>query len=174
MIGLSLPGVAITSLATLALSANNLRYAPILVETPIVIDQLVCEITTASAGGTTVRMAIYAADTDWQPGALIVDSGTVAADAIAVKTASVAVVLSPGRYLTAINTDSTPTLRRLIGGSNLFGIHPNIGANPLISQFGLAVAYGAFLNPGTVWASGAEAVSSSPPNHFVFLRVATP
>lgn len=172
--GLSLPGCAITSVNTAALSNGSIRYAPILVETAITIDQLVIEVTT-NVGGTHARVGIYAADLNWQPGALVVDGGSLdTGAAAAVVAATVNVTLPPGRYLTAINSDGAPTLRRIIGGSNLWGMLPTLGASPLINAISVASAFGAFQDPGVQWASGGVSGSASPPNHFVFLHVATP
>src|SRR6188508_2823782 len=82
-----IPGVETIAGGTVALTANQIRYEPFIVNSTITLDQLICEITTNSAGGTTVRVGIYAANTDWQPTTLIVDAGTLDASANAIKIA---------------------------------------------------------------------------------------
>ena len=65
-----------------------------------------CEVTTTGTA-TLLRLGLYAADADWQPGALIVDGGTVDATGTGNKSASVNVVLQPGNYLAALNANNS-------------------------------------------------------------------
>ena len=78
---LSLPGVALLgTVSTLTQAANFVRYFPMLVSTPITIDQLSTEVTSAAAAGKLLRMGIYAADTAWQPMSVVCDTGALAAE----------------------------------------------------------------------------------------------
>ena len=165
------PGVELSATGTVAIAANVLRYEPFITNTTITIDQLALEVTTASAGGTTLRMGIYNADTDWQPTSLIVDAGTVAADSLGVKTASISQTLSPGRYLKVINSDSTPTLRTGRGGSALLGAQSTLTSAPFFTP-SVATAYAAFTAAGVAWTT--LITSGSPPVHYVFCRVSVP
>ena len=158
-----------SAVATFALTAGQMRYEPIYVTTPLTIDQIACEVTSAGAGGTTIRMGIFTADTDLQPTGLVVDGGTVAADgATGMRSVSVSVTLTPGRYLMALNTDSTATMRSLRGGSMLSGFGTTLGTSPWINLV-VTLAYAAFSGPGTAWT--APAASSAPPNHILVVRV---
>lgn len=168
----SLPGVETSTSNVAAIAANTARYSPIYVATPIVIDQMALEITTNSAASTTCRMGIYNADRAWQPTTLVVDAGTVAADSNGVKTASVNVALSPGRYLLVINSDAGPTLRIVRGGARYFGIANGIGASPFNIDGRVAQTYGAFPATGDQW--GTNPGGSTPIFYFCFVRIATP
>lgn len=166
----SIPGVDITTVATLALVANTVRYEPFLVVTPITLDQLACEVTSSGAGGTTCRMGIYNADSNWQPTTLVLDAGTVTADSNAIKAISVNQTLTPGRYLFAINSDGAPTMRTLVGGSRFLGYQ--LGANAILNRLTVAQAYGVFPGTGTAIAAPGAGTSAIP--HIVACRVGTP
>lgn len=168
----SIPGVEPTATATQVIAANIVRYCPILVVTPITIDQLMIEVTGAGAGGTTARLGIYVADTSWQPGALIVDAGTVAVDSLGVKAAGVGVTLQPGRYLTALNSDGAPTLRVVRGGGMYTGFNVALGATPGISSPNVAQAYGVFPGTGTAW-TGAGGTALGP-LQYIWSRISVP
>lgn len=169
---LSLPGVNISSVGTVAQAANFVRYFPIKLETVMAFDQLVCEVTGAGAGGTTARMGIYHRDKDWVPGDLIVDGGTVAVDGTGVKTASISVILGPGRYYLCWNTDGTPTVRSVRGFPPNGHLLPTLGASPIVISLRGTQTYGAFPATGTV----IDSVSGStiPMDYWVFLRASTP
>jgi hypothetical protein len=170
---LALPGVSLSgSVVTLALSANQVRYFPVLVRSAITVDQIAVEVQANSGVGTTIRLGIFNADTDWQPSGLVVDGGTVAADSNGFKAASVNTPLPAGRYLLALNSDSTPTLRSIRGGSQFVGFISTLGASPYIFARTAVLAYGAFTGPGTAW-STAQA-NSAPPDNVIFLRVSVP
>lgn len=169
---MSVPGVEGQSSTTFAITNNQVRYELFFVATQITLDQLVIEVTTNAGAGTTARLGIYNCDTDLQPTTLILDAGTVAVDANAVKTISINQTLSPGRYLFATNSDATPTLRAVRGGSMLWGYSQNLGAGTFIATPNAVQAYGAFPATGTVWTNAGT--SSAPPIHTVFCRVSTP
>ena len=166
----SVPGVDAVAVSSVVLTANNDRYEPIIVVTPITLDRLAVEVTAASAGGTTIRLAIFTAGPDWQPTALVIDAGTVAADANAIVTATINQALAAGRYLFALNSDAGPTLRTIQGGSRMPGYQ--LGANAIINRMTVARTYGAFSSPGT--AVAAPGASTTPMQHAIFCRVSAP
>lgn len=168
-----IPGVEATGVATVALTANQARYEQWIVDTPITIDQLLCETTGAGAGGTTIRMGIYNADVDWQPLGLVVDAGTVTADTLAVKTLSIAQTLAAGRYLCEINSDGTPTMRCLRAGAMLAGYAVAFGAAPFVASLTVGQTYGALPGTGLAW-TALNAGGGSPAQHCVICRVITP
>lgn len=169
---LTIPGVALSAVSTAVLSANQDRYTPVEIFTPITLDQLAIEVTTASGAGTTIRMAIYAQGIDGNPGALIVDAGTVAADSTGVKAASINTTLQPGRYLLAINSDSTPTVRCVRGTTRHGWIDPSLGGALFVRQLRANRTYAAFPDPGT--AIGSTATAANPLDYSVFCRISTP
>jgi hypothetical protein len=170
VISYTLPGVETFAATTLAVSANVIRYFPILVVTPITLDQLAVEVTAAGAGSTTARLGIFNADADWQPGTLVVDGGTVATDSTGVKTATINTTLQPGRYLLALNSDGGATLRGRHGGTRYAGFPAAIGA-AFMATMTKSLAYAAFGSPGTAWDTQ---LTSSGFIYIVFCRVSTP
>ena len=100
----SIPNAQWQANSTQAVVANQVRYNGFSIDQPITVSALVCEVTTTGTA-TLLRLGLYAADADWQPGALIVDGGTVDATGTGNKSASVNVVLQPGNYLAALNAN---------------------------------------------------------------------
>lgn len=129
----STPGFWTTGAATSPLFANVCMYFGYWVATPITVDQVAIEQTTAAAAGKLMRMGLIAADKYWQPtGSALIDSGNFAADgANGVKTYTPGspVTLPAGRYLGVIHSDGAPTLRAW-AGAGLGDSHPTtLGAN---------------------------------------------
>jgi hypothetical protein len=171
-----LPGCEWQANSTQAIIANQVRYNGFIVDTPITIDQLVCEIS-ATGTATLLRMAIYAADTDWQPtGAPVVDGGTVSAASAVALSATVSTVLQPGRYLTAINADGTATLRSWRGDGTRggWGIAPALGAGSQNTIVTATQTFGAFPTPGTAFVSGGVVAGNTAPTHVMLVRISAP
>ena len=169
----SLPGVdTYGSVSTATINADALRYETILVTTPITLDQLAIEVTTASGtGGSTARLGIYAADTDWQPSSLIVDGGTVATDSTGVKTVSINQALTPGRYLLVVNASHNFTARFVRGGSRYAGYAPALGASPYNQVMTVTSTYAALPSTVVPWTFTGTSTGTQ---HFIFCRVSTP
>jgi hypothetical protein len=166
------PGIDLTAIAAVAMVAGNMYYGPWFVESPITIDQIACEITSAAAAGKLLRIGLYRANVDWQPTDLLIDSGNIAADSPGVKTYAVSLVLPPGRYLGAMVSDGAPTIRWFRGGNKWMGIHPDMGATPFSQLHVYAHPFGAMKNPGGAW-TGFSATAGQPSNGVV-CRVLTP
>jgi hypothetical protein len=169
---LSKPGVELSTVSTQALTSGQVRYEPFWVDTQITLDRLFLEVTTAAAAGSKARLAIVPATTDWQPATTgVIDCGEVAVDAVAVVSLTIAQVLTQGRWLIAINTSGTPTLRAYRGGSKLMGATPSLGASALISSWTATLAYAAYADP----LPGATAGTAATPFvHTVLCRVSVP
>jgi len=170
---LSIPGYdGIGSTDTVAYIKDRVYYAPLYVRTPITIDQVTIEVTTAAGAGEKARAGIYDADKDWQPGALKVASAEMAIDAVAVVNTSItSTTLQEGRYLAAFNIEGNATFRIARYGL-VIGLYTNITGNLGIKSMYVASAYGALADPGTAWdtvAAGPEGVYQP-----VYLRVTTP
>lgn len=150
-INLIVPGVDWTGLTTNQLSANTIRYMPFLVRRKITVDTLYAEVTSPGSGGTTFRVGIYNATTGWQPSSLVLDAGTAAADSATVKTIAVNLTLPRGRYLIAINSDGTPTMRMMRGGSLYLGVLQAMGAVPYMMYGSVSAAYSTFASTGVPW-----------------------
>lgn len=171
----SVPGSDFSGITTRALTASRIYYSPWLVTTPITIDQLAIEVTTAGAAGKVARLAIYNADTDWQPASKVVDAGTVVVDpgaVPAVTTASVSVTLAPGRYLSALISDGTPTLRVWRATGRPFGLLAALGATSIITLTFVAGSGNALPDPGTAWTGTVGGGTAM--EHVILARVSTP
>ena len=170
----TIPGVGVTSQSTLALVTAADYFFPMLVSSTVTIDRLAAEVETAAgAVGVTFRMGLYRADTDWQPTALLLDSGTIGATSAGIRTYSpAATVLSPGRYLGVMAASSTPTMRTALGSVPGGAYLDTLGATMSITQFRNGRAYAAFPDPGTAWNAVTNAASN--PVNMVFLRISVP
>lgn len=170
---LSLPGARGVSDSTKAINANKVFYAPIIVTTPIVIDQVVLEVTVAAGAGEKARVGIYAADINWQPGALQVASAEIAIDAIAVVTTDITeTTLQEGRYLIALTVEGNATFTTMKTTLDVIGYKTTLGGTPCRDSVYVNKAYAALADPGTAWDSVTS--SSNPAWHAVWLRIKTP
>lgn len=170
---LSLPGIEGSAVATNTMAANEIRYSPWYVATPITIDSLWVDVSTAGAAGKLIRIGLYNADGGWNPTTLVTDGAVAADGATGPRTLSTgALALPAGRYLTAVNTDGTPALRGMRGSSKYLGYAVALGASPFITNWVVARAYGAFPSPGDAPTTGAA--SSSLFLSYVYCRVTVP
>jgi hypothetical protein len=169
----SIPGVVVTAIATTTVAQDTIRYTPILIPTTVTLDQLAIEVSTASGtGGSTARMGLYNADTDWQPTTLVVDGGTVATDSTGVKTASISQQLSPGRYLLAINASVNVACRAFRSGIPGNTLADSLGGSAFLSNLRVASAYAAFAGTGVV--ANAASSSSTPMEYVIVCRTSVP
>lgn len=170
---LTIPGVKGGWMGTYTLTAERLVYLPMLVHTAITIDQLVLEVETLDAGSS-IRMGIYKADVNWQPTDLVKDYGTVSGASTGVKTITYEQALAPGRYLLAIISDGTPTLRKLYAlASPDMALITTLGATPYVNYYYKASTYNGLANPGTAWDTLGTTVAT-PSMAVVFVRVKAP
>jgi len=164
------PGMGSTVASSTSLGINTDFYFPTYVATPIVVDQLAFEVSTAVAGNT--RIGLYAADRDYQPvGGPLADSGDISTAGLGVKTYTPAspIALPAGRYLTVLNSTVAPGVRIITGPT--FGISSTIGASPAFESGSVARTYAAFPTPGSLWTAGNIGNSG---RHPIFLRISQP
>lgn len=166
----SIPNAQWQANSTQAVVANQVRYNGFSIDQPITVSALVCEVTTTGTA-TLLRLGLYAADADWQPGALIVDGGTVDATGTGNKSASVSVVLPPGNYLTALNANGTATLRSWRGDGTRggWGIAAALGAGSQIAAVTATQTFGALPTPGTAFVSGGLSAGNTAPVHVMLM-----
>jgi hypothetical protein len=163
------------TVSTQAFSANFDIYVPFFTSTPIVVGLLSAEVTTLDSAKN-FRMGFYAADTDWQPiGAPLADSGDISTTTTGVKTYTpgTPILLSPGRYVSVVNTD-TATAAFRVGRGHLPGsaMQPAMGTSLFAQQFNVSRTHAAFPTPGTAWT--ASSVGTVPHFHVVFYQVSAP
>jgi hypothetical protein len=143
------------NVGTSALNVNEVRYVPMRIDYPITLTAFQFEVTTGPASNANIRIGIYAASEQLQPtGAPLYDSGSiaVASSFTGVKTTSnLSIVLAPGMYLVAANTDTAMTVRTFTSSSPM--IAAALGTTPMIQRVAATQTFGAFPNPGTAWTS---------------------
>jgi hypothetical protein len=148
------PGANLYQTGTLTVASGTDYYCPFYLQSAMVVDQLVFDVATLSAGN--ARAGIYAADTDWQPsGAPLADSGDISVNTTGLKTYTpgTPVALRRGRYLTVFNSSVTPTLNTDLGSMpGLSAVQSSgLGSSPFQAEWRVARAYAAFPTPGTAW-----------------------
>lgn len=170
-----LPGTEFQANSTQAIAPNQVRYNGFIVDAPITIDQLVCEVQ-ATGTATLIRMGLYNADLDWQPTSLVIDGGTIDATGTGAKSVSISVTLPPGRYLTALNADGSATLRSWRGDGTRggWGIAPALGAGSQNTIVTATQTFGTLPSTGTAFVSGGVVAGNTAPTHVMLARVATP
>lgn len=148
------PGIFATGVTTAVFNKDRIWYQPVVIHTPVTTDLLYFEITVAGAGGTKAKIALYHADTDWQPGALVADLGTIAIDVIAIVSLACAHTLQEGRYVIACKPEDDVTFRIVKGGWEASAYESILGATPIVSAFWVGDVYAnALQDPGLAWAS---------------------
>lgn len=172
----TLPGVAFTAVGSGAAGGNNRdTYSSFFVSTPIRVDQLAFEVTTAATDN--MRIGLYRADRDWQPrSGPLCDSGDIDLSTLGVKTytPSSALFLSSGRYLTVYNKTATgaPSCRHFEGRvSTPLAAALGGSATSMLYRFSVTRTHAAFPTPGTLWdTQDAGAVIRT----IILLRVSAP
>jgi hypothetical protein len=153
-------------------AADTDYYEPWFTPTPIVVDQLACEVT---AAGTNIRIGLYRADADWQPiGAPLADSGSIeAGTGVKTYTPGTPLYLPRGRYLAVGNLDNAATaLRNFRGTAPTTMLDSALGATAFVIKTKVARAYAAFPTPGTPWDT--VETSSTAGSRVIVFRVSTP
>lgn len=153
---LTVPGVGgITLENTVPRAASFDYYHPIWCASYLTFDQVVSEVTTASgSAGSVARVGIFAADSSWQPGTLIEEFGTIATDALGVKTIAPAAgtrTLPGGRYLLAMNCSAGTTTFRSGRGSPGTMLSAALGPSAMADTLRVPRTHAAFPSPGTAW-----------------------
>jgi hypothetical protein len=139
---LSTPGFGVSSLSTVALSSGFRYFYRLWFEAPMMVDQLVFEVTTAGAG--VARVGLLTADFDWQPSSVLVDSGDIDVSTVGVKTYTLPapVAVPVGRVLAAIHPNVGVTIREASGGFISTDYATTLGTNAVVARRNLVAAYG--------------------------------
>lgn len=145
-----LPGFGNAQLAN-----GDLYVVPLLVPAAYAVDRIACAVTTGGSAGAVIRLGIYA-DASGQPGALLVDAGTVAATTTGGKQITIAKTLSAGLWWLALVCQGAPVTTPTLAGSyaDALGIGGFDAADDLIgsagARYGTSIT-GALADP---WAGG--------------------
>lgn len=131
---------------TFAILANTIRAFPLIIGRTITFTQLLMDVTTPVAS-TTFRIAIYTDDGNGYPAALVANTDIQTYDSSTIGprigTAGSNIVLQPGAYWIAYNSNGAPTLRSLVPGAlpPVMGFS-SIGASANIVGWQAAQTYG--------------------------------
>jgi hypothetical protein len=130
-------------MGTVALLAGTRYFHRLWFEAPVIVDQLAFEVTTAGTG--VVRVGLLAADFDWQPSSVLVDSGDIDVSTTGVKTYTLPspVTMPVGRVLAVIHPNVGVTVREALGGFITTDLLTTLGTSPVIARRYVSVAYGA-------------------------------
>ena len=146
------PGCQMIGVTTFAVIADRAYYGVWAARSPIMVDQLAFEVSITGTA-TNARVGLYRADRDWQPiGAPLADSGDVGVSTTGVKTytPSTPISVRPGRYVSALVTNGTVTLRAFQSGS-FVAVLDTISSSPFVAGFRAVHTYGALPTPGPAW-----------------------
>ena len=152
--------IATGATTTLVLSVNTLYgvYFTVPKRATYVVLQL--EVSSAAAAGKLLRLGIYN-DSDGVPGSLVLDGGTVLADATGSRSVVISQVLNPGGYWLAVVSDGTPTVRanNLTSGAHWHGF---TSGTDVTVHMGWSVAFTFAALPTPFTAGGALMTVSAP------------
>ena len=164
---LVIPNSQATTQSTFAPSSNTLYYEPMILRNPVTITAVTIEVTVAKTGKD-VRVGIYEADKNWQPGKLISDIGALSVNDVAVVSInSLSIKLKEGRYLIALHSQDNPTLRAIRCG---MAFSPStLGASAVLTNLYVAKTYAVLADPGTAWTN--ISAGTLPFYHTVFLSI---
>jgi hypothetical protein len=171
----SLPGVWVNPVdsGSHAPTVGTDYYSPIYIDTPIVIDTLVAQVTVLAAGN--MRMGLYRADTNWQPiGGPLTDSGDISTNTTGIKTFTpgTPILLERGRYLTVFNHSVAATFKAARGyPPGVFAFNTATDIATIGTRWRVTRAYAAFPTPGTAWDT---TTSDTNMDQMIFLRISTP
>lgn len=150
-----------------ALTANTIYASPLWIPPGAALDRIGINTTVAAAAGKVARLMLFAAGTDDLPGALLLDAGTVAADAVAGDLLlTIAYTPPPGLIYAAVVCDGTPTLTMVQNAAAPYGFATvaaaNYGGSPSKANGGTTApnpfgAVGAYVT-GTYFLVGVRAV----------------
>ena len=145
----TVPGMATTTQFNWTLAANVIYYMPIRIKRRTSFKTWGV-ITAADAGANNIRYGLYYAGRDWQPDALIEDSGSLSLNGVVgALEDTISVTLEVGNYLVAVRSDTTPQLRSRYSCADW--IDRNLSSSIIIKTAAVSEAYGAYADPGTAW-----------------------
>jgi hypothetical protein len=147
-----IPGTGLSAVGTRILQNNRTYYSPFYTPEVIDIDSIISEVTAGAAGS--LRLGIYDADEDWQPGDLIADWGTVDTASNAVKIISLGSPTSIpiGRYVIAASCSASITVR-ITRGYGYSGVQATMGGANFAALLMVTGGGGggALPDPGAAW-----------------------
>ena len=128
--------------AEVALVANKLYFAPLVVARKMTLDRIAIFVHTL-ADGTSIRLGIYNLNATLQPSSLVLDAGVVDASTTGLKEITISQQLTKGIYALAFVSDGTPSIHSSSGGGySIWGCDTGLSGYPRYTLFAFQ-AYGA-------------------------------
>lgn len=147
-----LPGVDLRTQGTSTVEGGYIHYAPITVGAGgLLLTELAFRVSTAAGSGHTARLAVYRADADAQPAALLWSATGIAIDTTGKKTATPGLFLPPGHYLIAIWATSDVAVRVWRGGTVLRADINEWDLVRTMKKYRDPVTFTTWSDPGLAW-----------------------
>lgn len=165
-----MPNVPLTALSAAGVPANTDFYQPFTVTQPLTVDMAMFEVTTAPASTGTVFVAIYAADTNFQPTGAPLVTGSISVPTAVTgvyRLALTPTTLNQGNYVFAHNGNGG-SYRRFQGAftSSVTGA---MGTNSFIGNWTFARTNAAFPTTPNAWNTFAN-IATLGPYYNIILR----
>jgi hypothetical protein len=141
----SLPGAGGTATANTSISANVLRAVPFYIPRDEAIDRIGFNVNVQATAGKLARLMAYEVGTDGNPGALIVDGGTVAIDATGDKEVTVSIAGPRWIYLAEFHDEAITIPSFTTSAGSPLG-RATVAGTPGLCAF-KALAFGAAPDP---------------------------
>jgi hypothetical protein len=150
-IGMSASGMMTGSAPSLA--AGTIYYTVIYLARSAVFDRIAVKVTTAAASGGYVRLGMYAANANLEPGTLQFDAGTVLVDAVGVKEITISQTVPQGWYFIAVLPSASVTCNS-----------PGTGMAPPVTVVDYGGGTGQLIVPKSTGQSAASALPGTAPS----------
>ena len=133
-----------TLAATLTMANGTATGIPVYFEKGQTLSALIIEVTTAQAG-TGIKMAMYSANANGTPNALLVDAGTIDCSTTGIKTLVISTAVGKGMYWLVLKSDSNTVVIRGVAPTNISCFLGTLTTNMSTFRTGLrqAIAYAA-------------------------------
>ena len=130
-----------TLAATLTMANGTAVGIPVYFEKGQTLSALIIEVTTAQAG-TGIKMAMYSANANGTPNALLVDAGTIDCSTTGIKTLVISTAVSKGMYWLVLKSDSNTVVIRGVAPTNISCFLGTLTTNMSTFRTGLRQAIG--------------------------------
>lgn len=172
----SVPGVVFSSVSSTTMWKAVNFFQDFVVTDPVSMTALNIEVTNTVADAV-CRLAVYKADTEWDPTSLVKDSGEIICATPGVKTGSFsAVILYPGRYWLAAQAggpNDGVTVRTLNGHRPGGTIRASMGTQPFHGiMWASGTSYAAFADPAPAISNWPYSGGTTGTSYFIFPTLA--
>lgn len=171
-----IPGWSFAGNSFQAIAANRVYFFPIYIGDTRTLIRIGLRVSTAGNPGEVVRMGIYQANllsgsqNQLQPGDLILDAGTVAADSTGTKEIVISEELTPGFYFLAFSSDGAPSLNGINSAQVITSPITGLAAN-LSSTTAISVIWANVVDGSAALPDPAPSIDGTESTEFICLKV---